>query len=75
VFTEEFAGVVGEHEVTARQKSNPKHPSYDPEHPKPIKGPPGAPARWWLPDAYAYIEILRRRSEELDDGRQRSEES
>ena len=71
VYTEEFAGVVGEHPTTAFYKSNPKHPSFDPDHPKPVKGPPGAPARWWLPDAYAYIEILKRRSEERE--RQRAD--
>jgi hypothetical protein len=38
-------------------------------HPKPIKGPPGAPSRWWLPAAYAYIEVLRRRSEEREANR------
>jgi hypothetical protein len=66
VFTEELAGVIGEHPVTAHNKANPTHPSYDSEHPKPIKGPAGAPSRWWLPDAYRYIEILRARSDELD---------
>ena len=69
VFTEEFCGVVGEHPITAGNKSNPAHPSFDPDHPKPIKGPPGAPARWWLPDAYKYIEVLRRRSDERERAR------
>jgi hypothetical protein len=71
VFTEELCGVVGEHPVTALNKSNPSHPSFDPEHPKPIKGAPGAPHRWWLPDCYRYIEVLRRRSEERE--RQRAD--
>jgi len=64
IFTEEFCGIVGEHEITAHNKSNPQHPAFDPEHPKPIRGPKGAPNRWWRPDAYAYIEVLRRRSED-----------
>jgi hypothetical protein len=64
IFTEELAGIIGEHEITAHNKSNPTHPSFDPDHPRPVKGPKGAPARWWLPDAYRYIEILKQRSQD-----------
>jgi hypothetical protein len=64
VSTATLAGVIGEHPVTAHNKSNPNHESYDQAHPKPIRGPKGAPHRWWLPDAYDYIEILKQRSEE-----------
>ena len=64
IFTEELAGILGEHPITALNKSNPAHKSYDAEHPKPLKGPKGAPARWWLPDAYQYIAILKQRSDE-----------
>ena len=64
VSTEELAGVLGEHPVTCHNKSNSAHKSYDPDHPRPVKGPKGAPARWWLPDAYQYIGVLRQRSDE-----------
>jgi hypothetical protein len=69
VLTEELAGVIGEHPVTALNKANPTHRSFDADHPRPIKGPPGAPARWWLPDAYRYIDTLRRRSAECEQKR------
>src|SRR5690349_12521324 len=69
VYTEVLCGVLGEHEVTANNKSNPDNPSYDPDHPKPIRGKPGAPSRWWLPDAYRYIEILKQRSDEREGAR------
>jgi hypothetical protein len=62
VYTKEAAGIIGEHPITAHNKSNPAHPSFDPDHPRPVKGPKGAPSRWWLPDLYQYVEVLRRRS-------------
>ena len=68
VFTEVLAGILAEHEVTALQKSNPEHPSYDPAHPKPVRGPKGSPNRWWLPDVYAYVEVLKQRSDERERG-------
>lgn len=64
VTTEELSGVLGEHEITAHNKSNPAHKSFDSDHPRPVKGPKGAPSRWWLPDAYEYIKILKQRSEQ-----------
>lgn len=69
VFTEELAGILGEHAITALNKSNPAHKSYDPDHPKPLKGPKGSPNRWWLPDVYKYVEVLKRRSEEREQQR------
>jgi hypothetical protein len=63
VSTEELAGILGEHPITAYNKSNPEHKSYDPDHPQPVKGPKGSPSRWWLPDAYEYVEIRKQRSE------------
>ena len=72
ITTGEFCGIVREHRITAFRKSDPYHPDFDPDHPRPIKGPPGAPHRWWLPDAYHYIEILKARSDERE--RQRHEQ-
>ena len=66
ISTEELAGILCEHQITTHNKSNPTHPAYDPDHPKPVKGPKGAPCRWWQPDAYKYIEILKQRSEERE---------
>lgn len=63
VTTEEESGILAEHPVTSFNKSNPDHPDYDAEHPKPIRGPAGAPCRWWLPDIYRYAEKLKQRSE------------
>jgi hypothetical protein len=63
VYTKEAAGILAEHPVTLLNKSNPAHPSFDADHPRPaVKGPKGAPARWWLPDIYRYVEVLKQRS-------------
>lgn len=61
--TAEAAGILGEHKITCLNKANPGHKSFDPDHPRPVKGPPGAPSRWWVPDLYKYIEVLRQRSD------------
>jgi hypothetical protein len=74
VTTEELAGILGEHPATAVNKSNPEHDAFDPDHPKPIRGPKGSLFKWWLPDAYDYIAKLRKRSIDANAERAASEE-
>ena len=66
--TYELRGILHEHQITALNKSNPAHKSYDPDHPKPVKGRPGSPHKWWLPDVHRYIDVLRARSEARERG-------
>ena len=66
IFTDYLCGILKEHRITALNKSNPEHRSYDPDHPKPVKGRPGSPHRWWYPDVLNYIEVLRACSRERE---------
>ena len=38
--TYELCSILHEHQITALNKSNPAHKSFDPDHPKPVKGRP-----------------------------------
>ena len=64
--TYELCSILHEHQITALNKNNPAHKSFDPEHPKPVKGRPGSPHRWRYPDVLAYIDVLRARGEERE---------